>query len=60
MKDSEVEQLAYWLWQWRGRPWGSPDQDWFLAETLLEHCRRFEISLDEMPLYAFGIERQVT
>jgi hypothetical protein len=27
-----VEQLAYKLWEQRGRPLGSPDIDWFAAE----------------------------
>jgi hypothetical protein len=27
-----VEQLAYKLWEQRGRPFGSPDVDWFAAE----------------------------
>jgi len=27
-----VEALAYKLWEQRGRPFGSPDVDWFAAE----------------------------
>jgi hypothetical protein len=27
-----VKQLAYKLWEQRGRPLGSPDVDWFAAE----------------------------
>jgi Protein of unknown function (DUF2934) len=27
-----VEKLAYELWAQRGRPFGSPDVDWFAAE----------------------------
>ena len=27
-----VERLAYKLWAQRGRPFGSPDVDWFAAE----------------------------
>ena len=59
MKDSQVEHLAYWLWQRRGMPWGSPDEDWFLAEELLKQCRQFDRSIHEVPLFAFGIERQI-
>ena len=32
MNTQEIERLTYWLWQQRGRPMGSPDDDWFLAE----------------------------
>ena len=28
-----IERLAYALWKARGRPLGSPDQDWFAAEA---------------------------
>jgi len=28
----EIAQLAYSLWQARGCPYGSPEQDWFAAE----------------------------
>ena len=59
MKHPQVERLAYWLWQQRGMPMGSPDADWFLAEELLKRqYRRFEISMHEIPLLAFGIERR--
>ena len=27
-----IELRAYHLWQERGRPWGSPETDWFRAE----------------------------
>jgi hypothetical protein len=29
----EVEKLAYRLWQERGCPSGSPEEDWFKAES---------------------------
>ena len=29
---SNIEQLAYALWEMRGRPAGSPEQDWYKAE----------------------------
>ena len=32
---SEVAALAYQLWQDRGSPVGSPDEDWFRAEREL-------------------------
>ena len=35
-----VAALAYQLWEGRGRPIGSPDEDWFIAErelTVPEH-----------------------
>ncbi len=28
----EIEKLAYRLWQERGCPFGSPEEDWFEAE----------------------------
>jgi hypothetical protein len=28
----QIEKLAYQLWEQRGRPLGSPDDDWFRAE----------------------------
>lgn len=31
----EIAALAYRLWKDRGCPLGSPDEDWFLAETEL-------------------------
>jgi hypothetical protein len=31
----KIEQLAYSLWQDRGSPIGSPEQDWFEAEKQL-------------------------
>jgi len=54
MNHQEIEHLAYWLWQQRGKPIGSPDEDWFLAEQLLRrHHSRFEKSIGAMPLAAF-------
>jgi len=58
MKNPQIKCLAYWLWQQRGTPVGSPDEDWFLAEELLKRqYKRLELSLCEMPLFAFGVER---
>jgi hypothetical protein len=59
MNKWQIENLAYWLWQARGMPAGSPEADWFLAEELLRRRnKRFELSLREMPLFAFGLERR--
>ena len=30
-----IARLAYAIWQERGCPWGSPDQDWLRAEQKL-------------------------
>ena len=30
--DAEIEKLAYRFWEERGRPFGSPEEDWFKAE----------------------------
>jgi hypothetical protein len=32
---AEIEKLAYWFWEERGRPFGSPEDDWFKAEREL-------------------------
>ena len=59
MNNSQVECLAYWLWQRRGMPIGSPEEDWLLAEELLRRqYKRFELSIRQRPLLAFGIERR--
>ena len=31
-RHEEIENLAYRLWEKRGRPLGSPEEDWFRAE----------------------------
>ena len=53
MNNHKVERLAYWLWQQRGMPLGSPEQDWFLAEELLK-----DLSAGEMPLFAMDMEKR--
>lgn len=35
LERNEVEHLAYELWDRRGRPVGSPDEDWLRAERIL-------------------------
>jgi Protein of unknown function (DUF2934) len=32
MELKAIAQLAYTYWEARGRPWGSPEEDWFRAE----------------------------
>lgn len=32
----ELEELAYLLWQQRGCPEGSPEEDWFAAQRMLQ------------------------
>jgi Protein of unknown function (DUF2934) len=34
-----TRQVAYELWLNRGRPLGSPEVDWFQAETLVDRVR---------------------
>ncbi|HLH31762.1 MAG TPA: DUF2934 domain-containing protein [Terriglobia bacterium] len=59
MNNQEIERLAYWLWQRRGMPMGSPDEDWFLAEQMVRaRYKRAERAMRPMPLFAFGIEKQ--
>ena len=59
MNHQEIERLAYWLCQQRGRPMGSPDDDWFLAEALLRRrYKRVQLSMRDISLFAFGIERR--
>ena len=35
-RHEQIEKLAYRLWKERGEPLGSPDEDWFRAELLVE------------------------
>lgn len=48
----EVETLAYKLWQDRGSPIGSPEEDWFHAEAEL----RQQDPKHELPVFAFPME----
>src|SRR5262249_42809529 len=57
MNNRQIEQLAYWLWQQRGMPFGSPDYDWFEAEAILNRREdRFEQPLQALTLSEFGTE----
>ena len=33
--DEEIARKAYELWEHRGRPFGSPDEDWYKAQQEL-------------------------
>ena len=59
MNHQEIERLAYWLWQARGMPMGTPDEDWFFAEQLLKRpYQRSRVSMSDMPLAAFGMGKR--
>jgi DUF2934 family protein len=59
MNNPQVERLAYWLWQQRGMPTGSPNEDWLLAEELVKRQNtRFELSVREMPLFAVSMGKR--
>ena len=45
--DAEIEKLAYRFWEERGRPFGSPEEDWFKAER--EFRREFYELPERMP-----------
>lgn len=47
-------KLAYQLWEQRGRPFGSPEVDWFAAEKALASGER-DLKLD-LPLYGITLE----
>jgi hypothetical protein len=44
-----TQRLAYELWERRGHPLGSPEVDWFAAETSLASI----FGDSELPVYAF-------
>jgi hypothetical protein len=59
MTTSQVEQLAYWLWQQRGMPIGSPEADWLLAEELVKRQYRWlELSRPELPLFSVSMSKR--
>ena len=37
--EADQRQLAYILWEERGRPLGSPEHDWYQAERMFRQCR---------------------
>jgi hypothetical protein len=46
-----ISKLAYHLWEKRGRPFGSPEVDWFTAEKTLASSPSMEL-----PLYGITLE----
>jgi hypothetical protein len=47
-----ISELAYQLWEKRGRPFGSPEVDWYEAEKALageSHLYCFSMEADEGP-----------
>lgn len=46
-----TEKLAYEYWKRRGRPYGSPEIDWFAAKKALGSSRR-----DDFSLYSLRLE----
>jgi hypothetical protein len=49
----QIEKLAFRLWEERGRPLGSPDDDWFHAEQ--ELIRRSD-SASQLPFSSLMME----
>lgn len=39
MAQDRLAKLAYSYWEARGRPFGSPEEDWFKAVRVLERMR---------------------
>ena len=52
--DEVTAKLAYQLWEQRGRPFGSPEVDWFAAQKALASAQRHP-KLD-LPLYGITLE----
>lgn len=58
---SQVQNLAHWIWQQRGQPVDSSEDNWFLAEALLQRqYEQLSASLGETSLFAFGLERRTS
>lgn len=47
----QIEVLAYELWEKRGSPLGSPDEDWFRAQAELNRVQQPQ----DLPLYAMSL-----
>jgi hypothetical protein len=46
--DEDVARVAYFYWEHRGRPFGSPEVDWFKAEADLRlQQEEFDLGLDQ-------------
>jgi len=54
MTHDEIEKVAYELWQQRGCPIGSPEEDWFRAEEMLQK----EEPLERQSIYALAMTAQ--
>jgi hypothetical protein len=47
LTDQDVARVAYFYWEHRGRPFGSPEVDWFRAEADLRlQQEEFDLGLD--------------
>ncbi len=40
LQKADIEAAAYYLWQQRGCPLGSDQEDWFRAESLLKEAQK--------------------
>jgi hypothetical protein len=50
LEHKRIARLAYAYWQGRGRPFGSPEEDWFRAEAELRRKKLlFKIVKDKRP-----------
>jgi Protein of unknown function (DUF2934) len=45
MELKAIAQLAYTYWEARGRPWGSPEEDWFRAEHEIKMSLAWRLEL---------------
>jgi hypothetical protein len=50
---AEIEKLAYRFWEERGRPFGSPEEDWFKAER--EVLREFDELPERLPFSSLSM-----
>jgi hypothetical protein len=50
---AEIEKLAYRFWEERGRPFGSPEEDWFKAER--EFRREFYGLPERLPFSSLSM-----
>jgi len=50
---AEIEKLAYRFWEERGRPFGSPEVDWFKAER--EFLREFYELPERLPFSSLSM-----
>ena len=55
MERKAIAQLAYTYWEARGRPWGSPAEDWFRAEQELKKSREQAFEVDNQGTTGGGL-----